>query len=89
LYIAARNNHPSCIEVLIRARADVNRARLNGTTPLFSACCNGRTACVRALLRANADMSLEWDGWTPLQTAIKHCHHEVVRLLQEALQFAQ
>ncbi len=89
LYIVARNNHPSCIETLIRARADVNRARLNGTTPLFSASCNGRTACVRALLRANADASLEWEGWTPLQTAIKHCHHEVVCLLQEALQSAQ
>jgi hypothetical protein len=86
LYIAARNNHPSCIETLVRARADVNRARLNGTTPLFSASCNGRTACVRALLRANADVSLEWQGWTPLQTALKHCHHEVVCVLQEALQ---
>jgi hypothetical protein len=89
LYVVARNNHPSCIDALIHARADVNRARSNGTTPLFSPCCNGRTACVRELLRANADVSLEWEGWTPLRTAIKHGHHEVVCLLQEALQSTQ
>ena len=89
LYVVARNNHPSCIDTLIQARADVNRARLNGTTPLFSACCNGRTACVRELLRANADVSLEWEGWTPLRTAIKHGHHDVVCLLQDALQSTQ
>ncbi len=89
LYIAARNNHLSCIETLIRARADVNRARTNGATPLFSASCNGRADCVRALLRANADVSLEWEGWTPLKTAVKHCHHDVVCLLQEAQQCKQ
>jgi ankyrin repeat protein len=66
--------------------ADVNKARDNGTTPLFVAALNGHEAVARALLEAGADMNKMDDdyGATLLSIAAQQGHKAVVKILGDA-----
>ena len=58
------------VKALIEAGADVNKARNDGWTPLYSAASKGHEAVVKALIEAGADVNkAENDGWTPLYIA--------------------
>jgi ankyrin repeat protein len=75
------------VRLLIKARADVNTAYKvdTGWTPLFLAAYFGYTDVVQLLLDARADVHVtDKDGDSPLTSATKKGHTEIVRLLQEA-----
>jgi ankyrin repeat protein len=53
LYIAAQEGHEAVVELLIAAKADVNKADKYGKTPLWSAAYNGEEACFSNVLITN------------------------------------
>ena len=68
--MAAWNGHEAVVKALIEAGADVNKARDDGWTPLYTAASNGHEAVVKALIEAGADVNkADNDGKTPLYMA--------------------
>lgn len=67
---AAYMDDERAVDLLLRARADVNKANdFHGVTPLSLACANGNSGMVKKLLDAGADPNLkQWSGETPLMT---------------------
>lgn len=90
LLIAARNGHDSCVNLLIRAGADVNCRDEDGCTILhsyLSRTCNHKCisiALLSALLDAvehHIDVQDPLYGQTPLMIAVTNGHTEAVKFL--------
>lgn len=58
LHMAACEQYPEMVDLIISEGADVNAADINGRTPLMEAALWGRLQNVQMLLRAGADKSL-------------------------------
>ena len=84
LHRAVRNNHEKCMEVLLKAGADVNWANNASYTPLMRAAEAGYVNGVQMLLLAGADVNIECRGNTALHLASRHGLYEVVDLLIQA-----
>ena len=72
LIYAAENGHDNCLELLIKAGADVNRQKV-GKTALSAAAENGENKCVDMLIEAGADVNpKKFIGETILMLAVEH-----------------
>ncbi|KAJ3087858.1 Nuclear factor NF-kappa-B p105 subunit, partial [Phlyctochytrium bullatum] len=72
------------VEALIKLRADVNAADLDGATPLNLAIRRGKAELVDRLLLANADINvMDAAKHSALYYACKHSEHEMARVLLE------
>ena len=71
LLFAAREGCMPCIDVLLKARADINLADPDGTTPLIMALLNVHWDTALYLIERGADVQ-QWDryGQTPLYVAV-------------------
>ena len=71
------------MKVLLRGRADVNKAKTdNGTTPLIVASEYGHSSIVAALLGCNADANTaRADGATALSICIEYGHKTCAEVL--------
>jgi ankyrin repeat protein len=74
LHLAAQNGLGCCVDILIKAGANVNARMLNGNTPLHLAAQNGHFLIIRSLERAGARAVRNDDGETPLHCATKNNH---------------
>ena len=85
LFRAAYSYDPHAAENVLSKRPDlVNGKDRKGRTPLHEACTNGDTKTVRILLRYNADVSArDHCGKTPLDRALAHRQHGVIKLLEK------
>ena len=80
---AAERNHVAVMEVLVAAKAELDRADATGSTALMVAANYGSAAATEFLLRKGADDSLTNDfGRTALAIAQDHKKTDVVRTLQ-------
>jgi ankyrin repeat protein len=86
LGIAAQNNHPDVIQVLLDAGADVDHGTEEGQTPLHIASEGGHVDVVRQLLAAGGDVNQgrTEDDNTPLMQAASNGHTQIVQLLLAA-----
>eukprot|EP00750_Incisomonas_marina_P011771 INCI16415.2.p1 GENE.INCI16415.2~~INCI16415.2.p1 ORF type:complete len:2447 (+),score=457.87 INCI16415.2:185-7525(+) len=86
LYIAAHEGHLACVEVLLRAKADVGHTVRGGITPLYIAVQKNHANVVGALLAAKADpqQATEEKNTTALTIAVFHCNAVIVRQLLDA-----
>ena len=85
LHIAARQDNPAVVGLLITAGATVDVAREGGFTALMDAADGGHALCVATLLRAHASLdAVSSGGVSSLHLAIQHDHHEVVEQLVAA-----
>ena len=83
LFIAAKENFSKDLGLLIAAGANLERADLNGWTPLIVACHYGWLPIVRSLLDAGANHNaLTARRATPLDHALAGRHTAIVQLLQ-------
>jgi ankyrin repeat protein len=84
--IAALDEFPECLQVLLDFKADVNNQdRANGSTPLHAAAEYGSAECMRLLLEKNADVSLlDHFGQTALIKAAWKGHAECLKLMIDA-----
>jgi ankyrin repeat protein len=75
--------HLECVRVLISRGADVNKADVEGCTPLMVASLGGHTDCVRLLLEAGAviDEKVPASGERAIHLAIIEGHMQCVQLL--------
>ena len=80
---AASRGEIDRVRSLLSIGADVNAAKADGVTPLYSASLHGHTAVVTLLLErgANLDATTTPDGFTALWAASAQGHLEVVGLL--------
>ncbi len=75
------------VELLIHAKADVNKCNVRGFTPLMFACCYGHEDCVRALIQAGADSTLKnSEGCDALDIAKRNGQDRIAKLLEDSLQ---
>ncbi|MBS0627285.1 MAG: ankyrin repeat domain-containing protein, partial [Verrucomicrobia bacterium] len=82
LYLAARSGDIESVERLIKAGANINKAKLNGWTALMAASFFGRIEVVKKLLEAGADVNLvNSNHETALSLAIDENHTEIFPLL--------
>ena len=80
---AVQNNHPKCVEVLIKAGADVNR-KYNQDTPLISAARGGFYDCFSILIEAGADVNIPTGAnYTPIMLAAAGGYIDCVKTLIE------
>ena len=74
-----------CMELLLKAKVDVNARFEKEATAIYIACLNGHSHVVSTLLQFGADSNLKKsDGWTPLKVACQNGHGDVVELLLKA-----
>lgn len=67
---AAQNGHGLIVDLLIKAKADINRARADGSTALHRAVDENRVGVVKSLLGANANKNaLDGDNKLPAHYA--------------------
>ena len=84
VFIAVENNHPKCLEVLIKTGADVNK-KYNQGTPLICATQNGFDDCISLLIEAGADVnSKNLYGFPLIIVAAQHGRYDCLKLLIEA-----
>ena len=70
LFVAAHQGDEGVVRGLVKAGAEVNKAKSNGTTPLFIAAQSGHVSVVRGLVEAGAEVNkARDDGATPLSIA--------------------
>jgi ankyrin repeat protein len=82
--MAAGKGHTDSLQVLVHAKADIDKARTDdGATPAFFAAQNGHAESMRVLVQAAADVTRVWpgNGWSPLLVSSAAGHLEGVRLL--------
>ena len=79
LYEASSNGHVDTVKVLLAAKdINVNQADKDGTTPLWVASQNSHTDVIKQLLTTNGiDLNKDYEGTSPLQTAIQKKHIEI------------
>ena len=82
LIIAARENHPEVVELLVTRGARISYRNEAGDSALMMASLRGNLEIVSRLLYAGAEVDHE--GWTPLMYAAFEGHTEVVDLLVRA-----
>ena len=71
--------------LLVFEGIEMNKARKNGATPLFTAAEEGYPAVVELLLAAGADRSAkDNEGSTALDVATRHGHVSIAALLSAA-----
>jgi len=80
LYIAARNDHVACVELLRNAGAALDVQDSVGHTPAFIAACEGTLPCLRALRGARLDLAAH-DGATPLMIAAANNRRDCLEYL--------
>lgn len=86
LVSAAMNNHVQCLQTLIAAGAQVNKADSLGLRPLVGAASCGNLACVEILIKAGAYVNrANVDGNTALMLAAKNGHRQICELLVDAM----
>ena len=82
LRLAADQNHPDVLKVLIDAGADIETKNKEGCSPLFMASKDGALGTVKMLVKAGADVcGTHHTGETCLTFAASHGHTETVRYL--------
>jgi len=70
LHYAAGANHVACVELLLKAHANVKAQNNTGDTPLHKAAWRGSEKIVTLLLNSGADLSTRnKEGQTPLNLA--------------------
>ena len=85
LNIAAAFGHEAMVRALIELGTDVNKAKGDGRTPLYTAARRGHETVVRALIELGADISMAADdSRTPLHIAVHHGHAAIVQILRDA-----
>lgn len=82
LIIAARENHPDVVELLVTRGARISYRNEAGDSALMLASLRGNQAIAERLLYAGAEVNHE--GWTPLMYAAFEGHAELVDLLIRA-----
>ena len=71
--------------LLVSSKADVDKAKDDGATPLFMASQNGHVDIVIFLLQNKADIDkADFAGYTPLMIACERGHWDIVETLIEA-----
>ena len=90
LYVSCMMSHPSCTELLVNARADVEQAMTSlnpGATPLYGAAIGNRCECcaiwcVRLLCEAGAVVDARTEqGATPMMVACQRGNHLIAMML--------
>jgi len=80
---AARNGQKDVVELLVKARADVNAKSNNGRSALMHAAWNGHKNVIELLLNVGADVNAKSNnGWSALMSAAANGHKYVVELLK-------
>jgi ankyrin repeat protein len=70
--------------MLIKSKADINKANKNGATPLFIAAQQGNESCLRLLVNQNANINQPThDDTSPLAVAAEHSHISCLQILLE------
>jgi ankyrin repeat protein len=82
LLIAAREDEPELVQVLLDAGADVNATAPDGTTPLVVATVRGHSALATTLLEQGADPNADGTGYTALHWASGAWHTELTGRLR-------
>ena len=82
LLVAADQNFPDMVELLLEHRADVNKASKRGMTPLIRATYSGHKEVVMTLLAAGPDKAVTTRWGTALSIARENGFHEVAALLE-------
>ncbi len=86
LHFAAGNGHKKTVEVLLKAKANVNAVDIEGWTPLHVAALHGRANIVGVLLEKGANVNaVDRYGKTPLDYAEGYAkNQDVVKALLDA-----
>ena len=85
LYIASYEGYLDIVNVLLGAKAKVDKANTMGKTPLNIASWQGHLDIVQVLLDAEADVNMaDKDSETPLFAASRNGHFNVVKALVDA-----
>lgn len=85
LHYAALQGNLECVDVLLRAKVDVNAAAPNGSTALMLAARNGHVDVVKRLLAAGADTEkLNEEGRTAVSWALEKQQTETADLIEKA-----
>ncbi|XP_046402183.1 L-asparaginase-like isoform X2 [Ischnura elegans] len=79
---AVLDDNPNRIEQLLSSGADLSQPNVDQRTPLHIACCEGKTSLVEFMLQKGASVHTKdrYDH-TPLNEAVQHDHHEIIKLL--------
>ena len=83
LLFAAQGGHCECIDILIKAGADVNTVDVADCTALYYAATNGKIDCMKKLLECGADVN-KGCSQKPLISAAYAGHYECVNTLLKA-----
>ena len=84
-YTAETSHLISQVRLLIHAKAQVNVAKVNGSTPLFKAAQFNHVAILRILIGSQADLDAQFEsGATALFAASMHGHDDCVAALLNA-----
>lgn len=84
LMVAAQKGNTPLVELLLDARAEVNKQDKKGNTAIMEAAEHGHDDIVQLLLRTKADFnSPDANNWTPLMAAIQNKHDDVIYSLLE------
>jgi len=83
LIMASQNGHAKVVQMLLAARADVNKgSATGGVTPLIKASNNGHTGIVMQLIMAKAEINAaDKVGWTALHYASYKGYTDIVMQL--------
>ena len=85
LMYASKKGHTTCVNLLLKAGADVNLKDRDDMTALMYGATNGYDDCVELLLKAGADVNTkDRNDMTALALATSNGHAECAKLLQEA-----
>lgn len=85
LVIAAEKASSDMVALLLKNKADVNKADAQANTALMVAAANGNDASVAVLIKAGANLEkVNRQGMTALIMAAREGHHESVKLLLAA-----
>ena len=85
IHVASETGAIHQLRLLIEAKASVNVAKSNGSTPLYKAAQQNQISAMRILVVARADLNAQFvSGATALFIAASNGHHECVQVLLEA-----